>query len=118
MKKIVVLGLGLVLAIAGCATKPGYVGNWECKKIPADIKEEGMESVALAIQEEGTFALIIKDVEGAGVHGAAGFWTPNEKGGISFAAEGEPVEGFAVLTDDDHLVFSADDQAVEFERKK
>ncbi len=116
MRKIAVFGLGLVLAVAGCATNPGYVGNWTSKGVPSEMVEEGMSSMVVYIQEAGAFSMMARDAEGVTIHGATGTWSPDEQGGISLQVEGsDAVE--ALLVDDDPLVISGGGNALEFERQ-
>ena len=104
MKKVVVLGLGLVLAVAGCATKPGYVGNWECNALPQEATELGMQSLSLSILEQGGFIISSEDTTGE-TAGGVGRWISNE-------------DGSGQLLDDGTLMILGTSGVAKFDRKE
>lgn len=111
-KQMMMAATGLMLLVAGCATKPGYVGTWKADK---NLPEKDMESMTLYLTEGGGF--MFKAQSDDRMEGGSGGWTNNGLGGIRIWVEGENDEAQARLLDDDILLLTADGMALEFTRQ-
>ena len=109
---MIALVVGLGLFVAGCATKPSYVGTWKCQNMPAEAQEEGATAANLYIAEEGGIFLI---TEGS-VKSASGRWETNKVGGINVVFEGQD-DGTGQLLDKDTLLIAGGGVAMKFIRQ-
>ncbi len=108
---------GMVLMVAGCATKPGYVGQWKSINLPQDVKHDGVECFSMSILEQGGLSILAEAADGTINQGANGSWTTNAVGGIDIVVDkNEQAKG--LLLDDNTLVITADDEAIKFARQK
>lgn len=117
MKKIAVLGLGLALAFAGCATKPGFVGAWRCNSVPEDLSDD-MQAMSLYITEQGAAVFVGETDEGTTSMGSIASWYTNSNAMILFEGESLPDDLRGLLIADDTLLVTGDDEALKFERQE
>ena len=120
MKKyMIALVVGLGLFVAGCATKPSYVGTWKCPNMPEDAQEAGVTAANLYITEEGGFSGAFEKTDGTTMGGFSGSWETNDVGGINFLVnEGNgPEKGTGQLIDKDTLLGVGDGVAMKFIRQ-
>lgn len=118
MKKIAVLGLGLALAFAGCATKPGFVGAWRCNPLPEGLREDDMQAMSLYISEQGAAVFVGETDDGTTSMGSIGSWYTNSNALILFEGESLPDNLRGTLIADDTLFVTSDDEGLKFERQK
>ncbi|MBN2684513.1 MAG: hypothetical protein JXR40_04495 [Pontiellaceae bacterium] len=118
MKKIVILGLGVVLAVAGCATKSGFVGAWRCNPLPEGLREDDMQAMSLYITEQGSAVFVGETDEGTTSMGSIASWHTNSNAMILFEGESLPDDLRGTLIADDMLFVTTDDDGLKFERQE
>lgn len=120
MKKMSVATLlGIVLLVAGCATKSPYIGNWKSIGVPDGAEEQGIYGIMLSFHETGEYTGSYNDADGGILSSVRGRWEPGAQESILlYLEEGRgPEESTVLLLDDDTFIGTDGRTSLKFSRQ-